>query len=156
MGGEGLGVKIQNKTYFKDTKDLMFPAVVSEFLDTSIGIPDIVEGTHDLRLAIFDGEILYSYVRTPPQGSLLANVAKGGTFRMIDPEKLPKELVDIAALIDLEFVDCGHRFYSVDFGYIADGPKIIEMNSMLGLLTNNDHPIFKTLKEKLAQVFMDL
>lgn len=156
-GGEGEGVKIEEKEYFnQNTEDLMFPAVVSEFLDTSVGIPGIIKGTHDLRLALFDGKILYSYVRTPPQGSLLANVAKGGIFKMIDLDLIPQELIDIVAHIDQKFVNCGHRFYSVDFGYTAEGPKIIEMNSMLGLLPNKDHTIFKTLKEKLARVFMDM
>ncbi len=157
LDGGGDGVKIEEKKYFtQDSVDLRFPAVVSEFLDMSVGIPGIVEGIHDLRLAVFDGEVLYSYVRTPPKGSLLANVAKGGTFRMVELSKLPRELIDIVNSVDADFRDCGHRFYSIDFGYTTDGPKIIETNGMLGLLPNKDHPIFKTLKEKLAHVFMEL
>ena len=149
-GSEGTGVLIEKKEFFThDIPSLQFPGVFSEFLDTSVGVPDIVEGLHDLRLAIFDGEVLYSYFRTPPEGSLLANVSKGGRFEMIEPDTLPKE-------IDSVFSECGHRFYSIDFGYTKDGPKIIEMNSELGLLPNAEHPIFRTLKEKLAEAFMDM
>lgn len=156
-GAEGYGVKIQDKSYFEHTADeLVYPAVVSEFLDTSVGVPGIWDGYHDLRLAVFDGEILYSYLRTPPEGSLLANVAQGGTFMMIEPEKLPEDVVSITKKIDQELTGCEHRFYSVDFGYTADGPKIIEMNSELGLLPDKDHPVFHILKQKLAQSFMDL
>lgn len=156
-GSEGVGVKIEKKEYFeKHGAELVFPAVVSEFLDTSNGIPDIIEGTHDLRIAIFDGEILYSYVRTPPTGSLLANVSKGGTFAMVDIEKLPSKIIDIFRTIDQSFSNIPHRFYGIDFGMTTQGPKIIEMNTELGLLPNSDDPIFKKLKEKLAQVFMDL
>lgn len=156
-GAEGIGVKIEEKTYFEHHQtELVFPAVVSEFLDTSGGIPNIIEGTHDLRVAILDGEILYSYVRTPPAGSLLANVSKGGTFAMVDLEKLPPIIVNIAQTIDRSFSDIPHRFYGIDFGYTPQGPKIIEMNTELGLLPNSDHPIFKILKEKLARIFMEL
>ena len=156
-GAEGRGVLIEEKNYFLDHPDqLQFPAVVSDFIDTSGGIPGIVDGLHDLRVAIFDGEILYSYVRTPPQGSFLANVSKGGTFAMIDPNKLPSPIVNIVKKIDATLSDCSHRFYGIDFGCTAQGPKIIEMNSELGLLPNSDHPVFVTLKQKLAEVFMEL
>lgn len=156
-GAEGVGVKIEEKNYFEQNEtDLIFPAVVSEFLDTSNGIPGIIAGTHDLRVAIFDGEILYSYVRTPPTGSLLANVSKGGTFAMVEPKQLPTSIIDITRTIDQSFSDIPHRFYGIDFGYAPHGPKIIEMNSELGLLPNTDHLVFKKLKEKLATMFMEL
>ncbi len=157
LGAEGIGVKIKEKQYFtQSSTSLLFPGVVSEFLDTSGGIQDIVDGIHDLRLAIFDGEVLFSYVRTPPKGSLLANVAQGGTLHMVDLKRLPQELFTIARNIDLEFSECGHRFYSIDFGYTTDGPKIIEMNSEVGLSPISDDPIFAILYEKLAKAFMDM
>lgn len=156
-GGEGVGVKIEEKSFFPEHQDsLQFPAVVSEFLDTSVGVPGIVDGLHDLRLAIFDGEVLYSYYRTPPQGSFLANVSKGGRFEMIDPPRLPSEVVQIAKQIDATLTSCKHRFYSIDFGYTKNGPKIIEMNSELGLLPNKDHPVFKVLKEKIVTSLLDM
>ncbi len=156
-GGEGKGIHIEEKNYFLTLPELLdFPAVVSEFLDTSCGIPGIVDGLHDLRVAIFDGEILYSYVRTPPKDSFLANVSKGGRFEMVDTKRLPEEVAEMTHTIDSTLSDCGHRFYGIDFGYTMDGPKIIEMNSELGLLPNEDHPVFITLKNKLARVFMDL
>jgi glutathione synthase/RimK-type ligase-like ATP-grasp enzyme len=156
-GSEGIGVKIEDKSFFVDPPEtLSFPAVLSEFLDTSVGVPGIVDGLHDLRVAIFDGEVLYSYYRTPPQGSFLANVAQGGKFEMIEPKRLPHEVVAISKLIDSRFTVSKHRFYSVDFGYTAQGPKIIEMNSEVGLLPNKDHPIFRTLKQKLAQAFVEM
>lgn len=156
-GAEGIGVKIEDKQYFSNpTEPLQFPAVVSEFLDTSGGVPGLMVGHHDLRIALFDGEILYSYLRTPPNGSLLANVARGGTFMMIEPSRLPEAVVKIAQEIDERISTCPHRFYSVDFGYTAEGPKIIEMNSELGLLPDREHPVFRKLKEKLADVFMEM
>ncbi|HRH23799.1 MAG TPA: hypothetical protein PK295_04180 [Candidatus Magasanikbacteria bacterium] len=157
LGAEGRGIKIEDKQYFlHHSEALIYPGVVSDFLDTSNGIPGIVEGTHDLRLTIFDGEILYSYFRTPPVGSLLANVSKGGRFEMVDIQKLPSDIVTIAKQVDSRFMNLTHRFYCIDFGYTPKGPKIIEMNSEVGLLPNKDGKVFAKLKEKLAQVFMDL
>ncbi len=156
-GSEGVGVKIEDKTFFEDsTLQLHFPGVVSEFLDTSVGVPGIVDGHHDLRTAIFDGEILYSYYRTPPTGSLLANVSQGGRFEMLDPSRLPADVVSISKLIDAQLAHIKHRFYSVDYGYTKDGPRIIEMNSELGLLPNSDHPAFRILKHKIASVLLEL
>ncbi len=157
VGAGGDGVVIEKKAYFSHTSlSLKFPAIISEFIDTSDGIPGIVEGMHDLRVAIFDGELLYSYVRTPPNGSLLANVAKGGTFAMVNIKRLPQEILNIITSIDTEIKDVGHRFYTVDFGWTSEGPKIIEMNSFIGLLPNKDGAVFKLLKEKLVSVFMAL
>ncbi|MDQ5951751.1 MAG: hypothetical protein QG639_1032 [Patescibacteria group bacterium] len=156
-GGEGVGVKIEERDYFvAHLSELQYPGVVSNFLDTSGGVPGIVDGLHDLRVALFDGEILYSYYRTPPTNSFLANVSKGGKFEMIPLWKLPNEIVAVAKEIDATLSDCKHRFYSIDFGYTSDGPKIIEMNSELGLLPNKDDAVFITLKEKLAAALMDM
>lgn len=156
-GAEGIGVKIELREVFESPEvALDFPALVSEFLDTSSGIPGIVAGVHDLRVALFDGEIMYSYVRTPPSGSLLANVALGGDWEMIAISRLPPEVVQIVMEVDQRFSDIPHRFYGVDFGYTKDGPKIIEMNAELGLDMNEDDPIFLTVKERLARVLLEL
>ncbi len=156
-GSEGMGVIIEEKGYLvQHLSSLLFPGIVSEFLDTSHGIPGITEGTHDLRLAFLDEEIAFSYVRKPPAGSLLANISQGGSFTMLDPRTLPPEVISIAQKIDSHFADCGHRFYCIDFGYTLEGPKIIEMNSEVRLSPNSDSPIFATFKKQLAQVLMDL
>lgn len=157
-GSEGAGVKIEKKEYFINTKEsLTFPAIVSEFLDTSSGIPGIMSGTHDLRLAVFDGEILFSFFRTPPQDSFISSVAQGGAFQMIDPGQLPSDVVGIAMHIDATLhADIPHRFYSIDFGYTTEGPKVIEMNSEVALFSNEKSPAFETLKHRLAEVFMNI
>jgi glutathione synthase/RimK-type ligase-like ATP-grasp enzyme len=154
-GAEGREVHIGPKA---ELVGLMptFPVLVQAFLDSSGGIPGIVEGTHDFRIAVFDGEILYSYYRTPPAGSLLANVSLGGRFEMIEPSRIPRQFREAVTEIDQHFASYPHRFYGVDFALTQDGPKIIEMNAKLGLLPNSDHPIFAELKKKLAQAFHDL
>lgn len=154
-GYEGIGVKI-GKADELVQQEPSLPLLVQTFLDTSAGIPGIVDGYHDLRVAVFDGEILYSYVRTPPPGKLTANVAQGGTFFMLELERIPQSVIEIVREIDKKVAFVGPRFYSVDFAVTPDGPKIIEMNSSLGLLPNADAPVFRTLKEKLAATFEQL
>jgi glutathione synthase/RimK-type ligase-like ATP-grasp enzyme len=146
----------EGKDVFIGPKDSMtgleptFPVLVQEFLDSSIGIPGIVEGMHDFRVALFNGEVIYSYYRTPPQGSFLANVSRGGKFEVVPSEKIPQIILDIAKEIDTRFIKYTQRFYGIDFAFTPEGPKIIEMNSKLGLLPNSDHSVFVRLKEKIA------
>lgn len=154
-GAEGKDIYIENKDFFQNTAiNFKFPAIIQAFLDTSSGVPGIYKGIHDLRIAVFNGEIIYSYLRTPPQGQLLANVAQGGQFRMLDITTLPQEAIDIVKIVDQRFIDSKYRFYSVDFGFTAEGPKIIELNALLGLLPNKDGEIFKTVKQKIAEALI--
>lgn len=151
-GAEGVGVRIGAVEELL-SMEAHFPLLVQDFLDTSGGIPGIVEGLHDLRITVFDGDILYSYVRTPPPNKFAANVAQGGTFFMLEPARLPSEVVHIVKQIDADLSYVGPRFYSVDFGFTPNGPKIIEMNSKLGLLPDKDGPEFVELKQRLAEAF---
>ncbi len=153
-GQEGQGVLIGSKQEVLGTTPV-FPSLVQEFLDSSVGIPGIVEGLHDFRVALVNGEPFYAYFRTPPSGSYLANVARGGKFSMIDPTTIPEVILQMVQTIDTEMSKAGSRFYGIDFAMTKDGPKIIEMNSRLGLLPNSDDQVFKRLKETLANILVD-
>jgi glutathione synthase/RimK-type ligase-like ATP-grasp enzyme len=152
-GEEGRGVYIDSPEKIKELA-LEYPLLVQEFIDSSVGIEGIVEGLHDLRVALINGEPFYSYYRTPPQGSYLANVARGGSFAMIEPARLPKSILEAVKEIDQKLAEVGDRFYGIDFAMTKTGPKIIEMNSRLGLLPNRDNDIFKALKNTLAEIFL--
>lgn len=154
-GEEGKDVHIDRKEVIAQA-ELKYPLLLQEFLDSSVGIPGLVEGLHDFRIAVINGEIIYSYYRTPPQGSFLANVARGGRFSMVSTEKVPQSMKDIVTKVDAIFAQYGPRFYGVDFAMTKDGPKIIEMNSRLGLLPNRDDAVFLTTKQKLAEIFTTL
>ena len=154
-GEEGRDVYIDKPNQLLE-RVYAYPLLVQEFLDSSGGIPGIVEGLHDFRVALVDGEIFYSYVRTPPQGSYLANVARGGTFAMVEPQDVPQAAQEICTVINSKLAEYGHSFYGIDFAFTPDGPRIIEMNSRLGLLPNKDAEVFMRLKQKLAQIFLDM
>ncbi|MDQ5951750.1 MAG: hypothetical protein QG639_1031 [Patescibacteria group bacterium] len=156
-GAEGEGVLIQTKpSLVEQAAELTYPAVVSNFLDTADGIPGIMSGVHDLRVMLVDGEIAYCSYRVPPEGGLLANVAQGGELVVVEAKELPAEIVEITHEVDQRMAFCEHRFYCIDFGYTPGGPKIIEMNSEMGMMPNSYHPVFVTLKQKLADLLLSM
>ena len=135
-----------------------FPVLIQEFIDTSVGIPGISEinSYHDLRLLTVNGEITQSYVRTPPKdGSLIANIAKGGMFQEIKIEKIPSSAIRIATVIDQKFKNYS-RAYSIDLGFDKNSqPKLIELNSQPGLRSSRWGAGFKNFQEKLADALLN-
>lgn len=149
-GSEGHEVVVD---HIENITPSSFPFLLQTFLDSSAGIPGIVAGTHDFRIAMLDGEIIYSYYRTPPHNSLVANVAQGGSFEVVPSEMIPAEFLSIVKEIDHYMAQIPHRFYGIDLALTPEGPKIIEMNSQLGILPDSDHPVFARLKYQLAELF---
>lgn len=107
---------------------------LQEFVDTSSGIPGITSTYHDLRVVIVNGEIVLSHVRTPKHGSLLANVAQGGSIREVLTKDLPDFIRDatrkIQSLIDEKY---DFPLYSIDFGIQnKTTPFVFELNDQIG------------------------
>jgi len=152
-GEEGNGVFIDQKNALLK-HDYSYPVLAQEFLDSSKGIPGVMTGLHDLRIAVIDGEIVYSYYRTPPQESYLANEAQGGSLKEVDLNKIPRSVVDIIQKVDQVMSVEKHRYYSVDFAMTDAGPKIIELNSRLGSVPEAQFPFFVSINRKLANVFV--
>lgn len=108
--------------------------ILQEFVDTSRGIPGIIDGHHDLRIVIADGKIVLSHVRAPKEGSLLANVAQGGSIKEVPLENIPAFIIDrvkkIQERIDEKF---NRPVYSIDLG-VQNGaePFVFELNDQIG------------------------
>ncbi len=130
-GGHGVWVGDRGEAYQKVER---YPALIQEFIDTSKGIPGIVDGKHDLRILIVGGKLALCYVRTPPDGSAVANLAQGGKIILVPDDKIPPEALAIAMSIDAEIGKAGKRVYSVDMG-LHDGRewKLFELNPQPGL-----------------------
>jgi glutathione synthase/RimK-type ligase-like ATP-grasp enzyme len=118
----------------KKIKDVKKNYVVQEFIDSSGGIKELnVEGVHDLRIVIINGEIHHSYVRIAEKGSLFANCAKGGKKVFLDKEKIPASILEIVKQVDSKFVKYDPRIYSIDFVYDKNGKIwIAELESIPG------------------------
>ncbi len=153
-GEEGRGVIIGPKRAILEAKP-EYPVLVQEFLDTSGGIPGIIESLHDLRLHSIGGELVFAYIRSPAPGKLLANVAQGGTEREVLIKDVPKEALQIFRDIDARLTRFPRRVYSIDIGRGKQGAwKVIELNSKPGLSYQGRGPGYRMFQEKLAEAFL--
>ena len=87
-GEEGKGVMIASASEIAAAVT-SFPYLIQEFIDTSGGIPGVVEGIHDFRIITIAGDPVLSYVRTPPPGKLTAKAAVKSTSRLRRFPKAP-------------------------------------------------------------------
>lgn len=154
-GLQGEGVRIET------SEELMangfdMPVIVQAFLDSSGGIPGIVDGVHDFRITLLNGEVICALVRKPPPGQLVAAIARGATMSVVERPSIPKSMLDMAIFVDRRFECYGQRLYSVDMAMTPDGPRLIELNSRVALRENKTHPDFRRLKELLAEVLVGL
>lgn len=135
FGSGGKGVIIDTRENILRQKDeLDYPLILQEFIDSSHGIPGITPGYHDLRLVFINDELIYSYIRIPKEGSLLANVAQGGSMEIIPAEKLPTSLLPIITDVQKAFARFPRKIYTIDliFDELAR-PWIVELNTMPGV-----------------------
>jgi glutathione synthase/RimK-type ligase-like ATP-grasp enzyme len=118
------------------TNNLAFPLLAQEFIETIGGYGDIV-GRHDMRVVIFDGEIIQGRLRKPPMNEYIANISYGGENRVLHPQEIPNEVIDIIASIDKKIQllpGSEHRFYSADFGHNGKEWALFELNAWPGLV----------------------
>ena len=152
-GDEGKNVFIGDDEFLKKCPR-KFPILLQEFLDSSDGIPGIFRGLHDFRVVAANGEIIFSFFRTPAAGSLISNFSRGGRINFFDKKKIPPEIFPILKKIDEKFAPHGDRVFGADFVFTKNGPKIIELNSRVGLQQNSRHPSVKFFKKKLAEILV--
>ncbi len=130
-GGRGIFIGSPQKAL---TKELFYPILVQEFIDGSGGVPGQKSGLHDLRVVYLNEEPLYSYIRTPAQGKLLANVAQGGKMEIIPLGKLPSSIIPVAAAVQRAFSKYKKKIYTIDFIFDLDQkPWIVELNTKPGI-----------------------
>lgn len=110
---------------YADWKDTL----VQEFLDSSLGIPGCADGRHDLRINVVNNRPINAYVRQPPAGSFLANVAQGGSGRSIELAAVPPPVLSYVAAIIAELAAYAPSVFSADFINSPSGYKLVEMNS---------------------------
>ncbi len=143
----GKGIIIDFPTNLKQTElNPKMEYVLQEFVDTAKGIPNIVMGHHDLRIIIVNGKMTLAHVRTPKEGSLLANVAQGGSLQEIRLENIPHFIKNTAQKIQ-SLVDTTFNFplYSIDFGIQNQNtPFVFELNDQIGFPQENmsQYPAF--------------
>lgn len=112
--------------------------VFQEFVECSSYEPLDIKGVHDIRAIIVSGKIVGILVRTPKDGDLICNLARGGTGKYYDAselnfdklEEMSKFLVKFRAQLPAAF---DNAIYSIDFVKTVFGFKVIEMNHFPGI-----------------------
>jgi glutathione synthase/RimK-type ligase-like ATP-grasp enzyme len=137
IGGlKGIGIFIGKK---EDAKSFEFNKkygkyIAQEFVDTAGGISGLTSGSHDLRIVIVNGKVVWCHVRVPAEGSLLANAAQGGNLTEVDYRNVPSSVKDIVnKVINMFTQKFDNPVYSLDFGIGKEGtPYIFEINDTMG------------------------
>lgn len=145
-----LPVKDLTESLYENWKNIL----VQEFIDSSIGIPDIIEGVHDIRVTTINGEPVYAYVRVPPPGSFIANVARGGTMIPVAIDKLPANLLELIEKINNKFIQYRPNIFASDFFNSKNGFKLIEMNSRPAVLDPTAALEHKVYDDKIVQMLV--
>lgn len=132
-----------------------YPLILQEFIDSSGGIPGIVEGTHDLRFIIVAGILAVIAVKTPKQGKLVSNFTQGGTMTILDKGQVPLDAWEMVEQIDGRLDHFPSRFYSVDVCRRTDGDWVlIELNSPPGMNEEAEHDSIAEEHEILARLLL--
>jgi glutathione synthase/RimK-type ligase-like ATP-grasp enzyme len=129
-----------------------FPVIVQDFVETSAGFPGLVDGRHDVRVCIYNGEVIGGRLRTPPRDGLLSNIRFGGANRTLLLAEIPQELLDITQHVDRvlsRFTE--HRFIAADFGYDGNKWVMFELNPWPGLVDMNDGVAEEYFMRKLVE-----
>ena len=132
--------------------------IVQRFVDASNGIEGLVEGSHDLRAILVDGEVKGCYVRYN-EDSEISNVSQGGVKEAVVIEEFPESALDIIDEVNSE-IEFSPSLFSVDLFFDPEGkPWIIELNSKPGLnffgeeeLKKQITPIMKSLIESFKKL----
>lgn len=103
--------------------------LVQEFIDTSAGIPGLVDSYHDLRIITHGDNISLCHVRQPPTGSLIGNSHRGASITEIDIDNIPENILSFYKDVHTEITKQFPKpLYSMDIGVGLGGPKLIELN----------------------------
>jgi glutathione synthase/RimK-type ligase-like ATP-grasp enzyme len=131
--------------------------IVQEFIDSSHGISGITDGTHDLRLVFVNKKVVYAYIREPKKGNLLANLAQGGSLKIVPNKLIPASVLPIIQKAHKIFASFSPRIYTIDIMYDTNKkPWVVELNSMPGLyFTPEEKTCMTKMYHSLLHIFRD-
>lgn len=126
--------------------------LLQEFCETSDVSELGIEGRHDVRVYVVDGQQLLVAVRQPKTGDFLANTAAGGSIRFVEIERLPDDAVRLIQEVSTEITAVGkHYFVSIDIFYTNGEWKLIEVNDQPGLPAPYQTPVATVIMQKLIE-----
>ncbi len=144
FAGEGVRV-IDDISDFEEPEDVR-NFIVQRTVETE-GIPELgVEGPHDMRTVVINGELQDgNYVRVPDEG-LISNISRGGDQIYVDRDEVPERARKLIEEVSEEFERFNPSLFAVDIMFDREGrPWIVELNSKPG--TYYHHEVKKKEKE---------
>lgn len=150
----GVGVQVFSK---QEAASISFKGthILQEFIDSSLGVPGVSKGAHDLRLVIVNNTIIYSYIREPKPGSFLANLAQGGKLSIVPTKDIPASVTPIVSHATNIFASFDPKIFTIDLMFDTSGrPWVVELNSMPGLyFTPEEKSSMEKMYHELLNVF---
>lgn len=138
-GSSGEGIKIISSVSELNEFNPEEDYLVQKFMETDGADWLGIEGPHDVRIFVINGEIVGSHVRTPGEDSLLSNNALGGDQRYVDVDQIPESAKQIVSKVEDELNKFEPSIYTVDFMFDnQDKPFIVELNSQPGIYYHQD------------------
>ncbi len=112
--------------------------IVQPLMDSDSGIPELgISGRHDLRMLIYNGEIMDFFIRVAPGNNFICNQSHGGRISYFQLHDLPERFRTIAHQVDQSLSHFMPRYYSVDVGVGQSGKLwVYELNTMPGVVWN--------------------
>ena len=128
--------------------------ILQAFLETRCGLPELgIDGRHDVRLILRDGEIMLAFARLPASGRFISNCCQGGRELPLTVDDLPDRVIRFAADIDSRLRHFGPRLYSLDLGVGRSGKIwIYELNTMPGIVWDHRRPENISLHQNMHHV----
>ncbi len=130
-GGEGVQL-VENTSEFEGEPEEW---LVQEFVDASEGISQLgVEGIHDLRALVVNGDVITGFLRQPDEG-FVSNVHQGGSIEVVKVEEFPEEALEKVEKVKEEMSDLEPYLMTVDMIYDSKTEKfrVLELNSKPGM-----------------------
>lgn len=153
-GSGGMGIKIIKKN---NSIEMPYPFIAQELIETN-GYKNWVSGPHDLRVMMINEKPFHSFLRIPPRGKLIANLAKGGKIKLINPKKLPESIHTILNYTSKKLAYFEKKMYAIDFIFDKnERPWIIELNSRPGIaLEKEELPVRIDYYDNLLNFYLSL
>lgn len=127
--GEGIS-RISSMEGFEEKEDML----VQRFIHAEAPDWMDIEGQHDMRVFVINGDIAGSHVRTPGKDTFLSNNAQGGDQFYVDKKDIPEKVRDVVADVEKELKKYRPRIYTVDFMFDGEErPWVVELNSQPGI-----------------------
>ena len=105
------------------------------FLDSSSGVPDLHDGSHEIDVNVVNGEFAGARIKKFHPGTKVASALSGTSdIHGLDHKSVPSDLWKVVKEIDKELSKWNPRIYRADFMMSQGKYMLVELNSRPGVM----------------------